>query len=127
MAENETGVPPKKETGKVQPKKETVRINLPPRPSAAPTIKMPTVPPAGTVSGATGTAAQAPGPAAAQATPAPKTAPAAQPAPVAVKAGPAAQAVAPQVEKIDSILAIGSAIAALIVAASVLYLLLQTS
>jgi hypothetical protein len=37
-------VPPKKETGKVQPKKETVRINLPPKPSAAPTIKLPTLP-----------------------------------------------------------------------------------
>src|SRR5271165_6837131 len=52
MAENipniPTGaVPPKKETGKVQPKKETVRINLPPKPSAAPTIKLPTLPPGG--------------------------------------------------------------------------------
>ena len=40
-------MPPKKETGKVQPKKETVRINLPPKPSAAPTIKLPTLPPGG--------------------------------------------------------------------------------
>ena len=47
-------VPPKKETGKVQPKKETVRINLPPKPSAAPTIKLPTLPPGGP----TGAAAQ---------------------------------------------------------------------
>ncbi|HEY9508779.1 MAG TPA: hypothetical protein VIV82_02860, partial [Verrucomicrobiae bacterium] len=52
MAENipniPTGaVPPKKETGKVQPKKETVRINLPPKPTAAPTIKLPTLPPGG--------------------------------------------------------------------------------
>jgi hypothetical protein len=39
--------PPKKETGKVQPKKETVRINLPPKPAAAPTIKLPTLPPSG--------------------------------------------------------------------------------
>ena len=37
----------KKTTGKVQPKKETVRINLPPKPSAAPTIKLPTLPPGG--------------------------------------------------------------------------------
>jgi hypothetical protein len=37
----------KKSTGKVQPKKETVRINLPPKPSAAPTIKLPTLPPGG--------------------------------------------------------------------------------
>ncbi|HEY3762417.1 MAG TPA: hypothetical protein VGN23_11785 [Verrucomicrobiae bacterium] len=39
--------PLKKTTGKVQPKKETVRINLPPKPSAAPTIKLPTLPPGG--------------------------------------------------------------------------------
>ena len=45
-------VPPKKETGKVQPKKETVRINLPPKPSAAPTIKLPTLPPGGPTGGA---------------------------------------------------------------------------
>jgi hypothetical protein len=31
----------------VQPKKETVRINLPPKPTAAPTIKLPTLPPGG--------------------------------------------------------------------------------
>src|SRR5580658_10903145 len=43
-----TGAEPlKKSTGKVQPKKETVRINLPPRPAAAPTIKLPTLPPGG--------------------------------------------------------------------------------
>jgi hypothetical protein len=52
-------VPPKKETGKVQPKKETVRINLPPKPSAAPTIKLPTLPPGGAV-GAPSAAAAAP-------------------------------------------------------------------
>ena len=39
--------PMKKSTGKVQPKKETVRITLPPKPSAAPTIKLPTLPPGG--------------------------------------------------------------------------------
>ena len=31
----------------MQPKKETVRINLPPKPTAAPTIKLPTLPPGG--------------------------------------------------------------------------------
>jgi hypothetical protein len=63
-------VPPKKETGKVQPKKETVRITLPPKPTAAPTIKLPTLPPGGP-----GAAAKAaPGPAAA---PRPGAAPAA--------------------------------------------------
>jgi len=41
-------IPPKPPEGsKVQPKKETVRINLPPKPSAAPTIKLPTLPPGG--------------------------------------------------------------------------------
>ena len=38
-------LPPKPaESAKVQPKKETVRINLPPKPTAAPTIKLPTLP-----------------------------------------------------------------------------------
>jgi len=40
------GVPPKPpEAPKVQPKKETVRISLPPKPTA--TIKLPTLPPGG--------------------------------------------------------------------------------
>ncbi|HAO68127.1 MAG TPA: CpaF family protein, partial [Verrucomicrobiales bacterium] len=29
------------DSGNVQPKKETVRINLPPKPTAAPTVKIP--------------------------------------------------------------------------------------
>src|SRR5260370_39716089 len=40
-------VPPKQSDSKVLPKKETVRITLPPKPSAAPTIKLPTLPPGG--------------------------------------------------------------------------------
>ena len=37
-------LPPKPaEAAKVQPKKETVRINLPPKPTSAPTIKLPTL------------------------------------------------------------------------------------
>src|SRR5213078_382444 len=40
-------VPPKPaEAAKVQPKTETVRINLPPKPTAAPTIKIPAPAPA---------------------------------------------------------------------------------
>lgn len=40
-------VPPKApEVVKVQPKKETVRINLPPKPTASPTIKIPSPTPA---------------------------------------------------------------------------------
>src|SRR5580658_7969521 len=39
-------VPPRPaEAAKVQPKKETVRINLPPKPTSAPTIKLPTLAP----------------------------------------------------------------------------------
>ena len=75
--------PPKKETGKVQPKKETVRINLPPKPSAAPTIKLPTLPPGGP----TGAPSAAPPPAAA-----PRTAAAPVAAPAAPRTGTAAPA-----------------------------------
>ena len=50
-------MPPKPaEAAKVQPKKETVRINLPPKPTSAPTIKLPTLAPGGPSSSA-GTAA----------------------------------------------------------------------
>ncbi len=62
-----TGAEPmKKSTGRVQPKKETVRINLPPKPTAAPTIKLPTLPPGGPT-GASGGAPMQPPPAGAPA------------------------------------------------------------
>jgi hypothetical protein len=65
-----TGAEPlKKSTGKVQPKKETVRINLPPKPTAAPTIKLPTLPPGGPTGAPS--PAFAPAPAAAAPTKAP--------------------------------------------------------
>jgi hypothetical protein len=108
-------VPPKKETGKVQPKKETVRINLPPKPSAAPTIKLPTLPPGGPTGGA---AAPAPvlSTAAPAHAPAPRTGAA---APTATRA--AAPAAAPRpasvpvaaghtVSGLDTILAIAAAV-----------------
>lgn len=39
------GLPPRpSEAAKVQPKKETVRINLPPKPTASPTVKLPMLP-----------------------------------------------------------------------------------
>ncbi len=81
-------VPPKPaESAKVQPKKETVRINLPPKPSAAPTIKLPTLPPGGP-SAAPGSA---PFPAPATAAPAaPATAAPAAPATSAPRAAAAA-------------------------------------
>ena len=107
-------LPPKKETGKVQPKKETVRINLPPKPSAAPTIKLPTLPPGGP----TGAASAAPLPSAAKS--APIAAPALQrttaAAPISQqRPAPAPQrpAAAPTVGGLDKGLAIFAAIAGL--------------
>ena len=119
--------PPKKETGKVQPKKETVRINLPPKPSAAPTIKLPTLPPGGPTG-----AASAPPPAVhcrgrrqpprpqhrpRNAAPRPTAAPRATTAPAAQRPAPAA---APTVGKLDKILAIVAMVAALFAVGSAL-------
>jgi len=131
MAENipnvpSGAVPPKKETGKVQPKKETVRINLPPKPSAAPTIKLPTLPPGGPTGagaapvGTPAPAAAAPAPAAPRAAAAPMAqrtaAPAASPRPVPAVAPPA-------VSGLDSVLAIVAAVVGLIAVGSTLYLI----
>ena len=123
-------MPPKKETGKVQPKKETVRINLPPKPSAAPTIKLPTLPPGGP----TGAASAPPLPSIASRAPAPATAAPAAPAtqrgaaPRATTA-PAAQRPAPAaagartVGMLDKVLAIVAMVAALFAVGSALYLM----
>ncbi len=63
----EGAVPPKPpEAAKVQPKKETVRITLPPKPTAAPTIKIP----APAIAAATAKAPAAPAAAPAAAAPA---------------------------------------------------------
>jgi hypothetical protein len=122
-------VPPKKETGKVQPKKETVRINLPPKPSAAPTIKLPTLPPGGP----SGAAPASPAPASA---PAPASTAAA--APAAQRTGVAAPiaqrpattqprttnapvAVAPALSPVDAILAIAAAVVGLLAAGTTAY------
>jgi hypothetical protein len=140
MAENipniPTGaVPPKKETGKVQPKKETVRINLPPKPSAAPTIKLPTLPPGGPTGGPAAAAAPAP----ALSTAAPAHAPSPPPAPRAGAAAPAAArssapapaprpapapvVIAPALSGLDTILAIAAAVAGLIAVGTTAYLI----
>jgi hypothetical protein len=123
-------VPPKKETGKVQPKKETVRINLPPKPSAAPTIKLPTLPPGAP----SGLASASPAPAlssaaapahvpaaprtsaAAPAVPRAAAAPASRPAQVAVPA-------AATISGLDMILAIAAAIITLAAGLSTGFLL----
>jgi hypothetical protein len=121
-----TGAEPlKKSTGKVQPKKETVRINLPPKPTAAPTIKLPTLPPGGP----TGAPSPAFAPAPAAAAPAPTRTAA---APVAAAAAPtktgaapiAAQrpapvqrpvvAVVPSIQPLDRILIYAAAVAGII-------------
>ncbi len=139
MAENIPNVPggalpPKKETGKVQPKKETVRINLPPKPSAAPTIKLPTLPPGGPAGGPAGVAAPvAAGPAAApalhgapsapRAVAAPALSTASRPAPPAgAPRAVAAPIGGPSISTLDKVLAIVAAILALAAAVSMGYI-----
>jgi hypothetical protein len=101
-------VPPKKETGKVQPKKETVRINLPPKPSAAPTIKLPTLPPGGPTGAPSAMAAPMSVPAAPRAAAAPVAQ--SRPAPAIQRAAPVA---ASAVSGLDKILAIAACVTAL--------------
>jgi hypothetical protein len=124
-------VPPKKETGKVQPKKETVRINLPPKPSAAPTIKLPTLPPGGPAGGAAPTPGfqAAPKPAPATSAPragAPTAAPrAGAPAAGAAPAAAARRAPAPtaaRISPVDTVLAIAAAVVGLIAVGTTVYL-----
>jgi hypothetical protein len=113
-------LPPKKETGKVQPKKETVRINLPPKPSAAPTIKLPTLPPGGPTGAPSTIPAPAPAPAAAPRATAAPIAQAARPAPV-VQRAPAA---APTISGLDQMLTIVAGAAGLFAIGTVIWLLL---
>jgi hypothetical protein len=117
--------PPKKETGKVQPKKETVRINLPPKPSAAPTIKLPTLPPGGPTGASSApplpSIARAPAaaPVAAPRGAAPTAAPRATTAPVVQRPAPATRTVG----TLDKVLAIVAMVAALFAVGSALYLM----
>jgi hypothetical protein len=124
--------PTKKETGKVQPKKETVRINLPPKPTAAPTIKLPTLPPGGP----TGASSGAPPPPAppASTTLRSSATPAAQPRPSAAApastTAPAARrpAAAPvaaaKISPLDKILAIAAAFVALAAIGTTVWMLM---
>jgi hypothetical protein len=124
--------PPKKETGKVQPKKETVRINLPPKPSAAPTIKLPTLPPGGPTGAPTlgaPPAHSAAAPAAAPAAQRPgaaaptlqRTTAAPAPAPVPQRSLPAT-VITPALSPMDKILAIAAAVAGLIAVGTTVWL-----
>ena len=120
-------VPPKKETGKVQPKKETVRINLPPKPSAAPTIKLPTLPPGGP----SAAAASAPtigvaAPAAAPAAPRPGGAApiSSAPRPVAAAPRPApVMAHIPTLSPLDTALAIAAAVIGLLAVGTTVWMM----
>jgi hypothetical protein len=123
-------VPPmKKSTGKVQPKKETVRINLPPKPSAAPTIKLPTLPPGGPTGAPSGV--PVPSSSAGQSHAAPVAA-----APRATAAAPMAQSrpapavqrpvvvAAPTIGALDQMLAIAAAITGLIAVGTTIWMLM---
>ena len=133
-------LPPKPaEAAKVQPKKETVRINLPPKPTASPTIKLPTLPPSSSAAPVGATAAPmvsvpptataaapakaplAPPTAARAATAAPTvsrpTAAAAAPAPMASR-GPVIVALSP----VDKALAVAAAVISLAALGSVIYI-----
>jgi hypothetical protein len=133
------GLPPKPaEASKVQPKKETVRINLPPKPTSAPTIKLPTLAPGAPPPSASAAApvavviaavpAQTPTKAPAPASSGPLTpARAAAPA-TSVKpaAGPSPRPMAPAVvlglTTLDKGLAIAAAVATMAALICVLYL-----
>lgn len=122
MAENTPivppgGTPPKpSESAKVQPKKETVRINLPPKPTAAPTIKIPspaavaaaTPAPAAPVAGSA-PAATAVGSAPAAARPVAAAAPA-----IPRTAAPRPMVSSPSLSMADKVLAIAAAVVGLL-------------
>ena len=127
------------EAAKVQPKKETVRINLPPKPTSAPTIKLPTLAPGGPPPATTAAAAPvAASAAAAPAATAPKppsppptggapaarvAAPAAAPAAARPMAAPMPQrTVATALSGMDKGLAIASGVVSLLAAGAAAYL-----
>ena len=113
--------PLKKTTGKVQPKKETVRINLPPKPSAAPTIKLPTLPPGGPTGAPSAARPASAAPRLASAAPA--AAPRAAAAPAAARpVRPAAAA--PTVGTLDTILAVAAMVTALAAIGTTVWMLL---
>ncbi|HTV60940.1 MAG TPA: hypothetical protein VMH30_00070 [Verrucomicrobiae bacterium] len=113
--------PLKKTTGKVQPKKETVRINLPPKPSAAPTIKLPTLPPGGPTGAPSAARPASASPRLASAAPA--AAPRAAAAPAAARpVRPAAAA--PTVGTLDTILAVAAMVTALAAIGTTVWMLL---
>ena len=111
--------PMKKTTGKVQPKKETVRINLPPKPTAAPTIKLPTLPPGGPT-GASSAPIQPIRTAAAPVAPPPQRGA----APVAAQRPAPVIAAAPTVSGFDKILALAACVLALAAVGTTVWMML---
>ncbi|MDA7559512.1 hypothetical protein OAM00_05690 [Verrucomicrobia bacterium] len=119
------------DSGNVQPKKETVRINLPPKPTAAPTVKIPApsaiagakpgAAPAAAAGGVAGSTQKLP-------SAAPKAAPAAPPmggkSPVrpSPAMAPRASAAAVAVSGTDKGLAIAATIVTLLVAVRLFFL-----
>ena len=112
--------PMKKSTGKVQPKKETVRINLPPKPTAAPTIKLPTLPPGGPTGASTGLPAAAAVPRTAAAAPIATRAA----APAAVSRPASVIVAAPTISALDVGLSIAACIAALAAVGTTVWMML---
>jgi hypothetical protein len=132
-------MPPKPaEAAKVQPKKETVRINLPPKPTSAPTIKLPTLAPGAPPPQSAGVAAPvaAAAPIAASKAPAPPVPPPAgaaasrvaapataiKPAPAPVAAPRPMMVAATGLTGLDKGLAIAAAVISLASAGIVIYL-----
>jgi hypothetical protein len=114
--------PPKKETGKVQPKKETVRISLPPKPSTAPTIKLPTLPPGGPTGASSATpSTSAPTQAVPRATAASVMTSSRAAAPAAPRVAPAA---VPTISSLDQILVIAAAVAGVFAVGTVIWMML---
>src|SRR6185437_10494935 len=113
--------PPKKETGKVQPKKETVRINLPPKPTAAPTIKLPTLPPGGPTGAPSPALASAPAAAAAPAKAGAAPAAAQRPAPVAHRT---TVPIVPTIKPLDKGLIYSAAVCSLLAVGGVVWVFL---
>jgi hypothetical protein len=146
MAENQPNppagaVPPKPaESAKVQPKKETVRITLPPKPTAAPTVRLPSMAPGAgaTTASMAAPAAAAPAPAAPSAAtataptlpmrpgtavaPATSTAARPQAQTPARQPAPAAAVVRPAFTTLDLSLAIAAAVVGLAVLVGVILL-----
>jgi hypothetical protein len=124
------------EAAKVQPKKETVRINLPPKPTSAPTIKLPTLAPGSSPPiGSSAAPVAAPAAPAASRAPAPPVPPPAGAAasrvaaPAVTKAVPVVPAVAPRpmvvasgLTGLDKGLAIAAAVLSMAAAGIVVYL-----